>query len=85
MEFLENDFKSLRSIHPRTEEVFGTDWRDRRLKYIYLTYNGGESSGTLEVTNPADNSEAEFQPDDKQENVINKDLEGRIVSLMRWN
>ena len=33
----------------------------------------------------ADDSEAEFQPDDEQENVINKDLEGRTVSLVRWN
>ena len=49
------------------------------MKYIYLTYKGGESSEKLEVTNPADNSEAEFQPDDKQDNVINIDLEGRIV------
>jgi len=53
------------------------------LKYIYLTYKGGESSEQLEVTNPADDSEAEFQSNDEQENVINKELEGRIVSLVR--
>jgi len=28
---------------------------------------------------PADDSEAEFQPDDEQENIINKDLKARIV------
>jgi hypothetical protein len=51
--------------------------------YVYLTYEDGKSSEQLEVANPADDSEAEFQPDDEQENVINKDLEGRTVSLVR--
>ena len=62
-------------------------WRDHRLEYIYLTYKDGESSEQLEVTYLADDSDnlAEFQPDDNQENVINKDLEVRIVSLVRWN
>ena len=52
--------------------------------YVYLTYEDGKSSEQLEVANPADDSEAEFQPDDEQENFINKDLEGRTVSIQTF-
>ena len=53
-------------------------------EYVCIfTYEDGKSSEQLEIANPADDSEAEFQPDDEQENVINIDLDGRIVSLTK--
>ena len=49
---------------------------------MHLIYEDGESSEQLAVANPADDSEAEFQPNDKEENFINKDLEARIVVVL---